>query len=194
MKRCLYFIFGAGIGGTVTWYCCKEHYRKIADEEIQSVIEMFHKDGSEPLNVTSPEQPVENQKRERSEQLTEYSKLLQDCAYNRGAPKDALVDNTEETSDAQPNAKGPYIISPEEFDTQENYDVIVFTYYADNVLVDEDGSPLSTDEIYWYVGEDFASHFGEYEDDSVHIRNELRQTDYEILRVIQRYGDLHESQ
>lgn len=42
------------------------------------------------------------------------------------------------------------------------------------------------------VGEDFAEHFGEYEDDSVFIRNDRLRCDYEILRDNRSFSDVAE--
>ena len=40
------------------------------------------------------------------------------------------------------------------------------------------------------VGVDSLTHFGEYEEDSVFVRNDLLQTDYEILRDPRKYSDV----
>ena len=45
------------------------------------------------------------------------------------------------------------------------------------------------DDIAGTVGEDFADHFGEYEDDSVHIRNDVARCEYEILADLRSYSD-----
>lgn len=195
MSRFICFILGAGLGGVVVWYGCKEHYQRIADEEIQSVREAFTGTSKkeETQEANSNAMSLTNKTDHRAN-IAEYNKLLKECEYNRVSPKETLIDCEETSESEQAVVSRPYVITPEEFDTLENYDVIIFTYYADGVLVDEDNAPLTSDEIFWSVGEDFATHFGEYEDDSVHIRNDLRQTDYEILKVLQRYGDLHEQQ
>ena len=74
----------------------------------------------------------------------------------------------------------PYVISPHEFGEKDGYECISLTYYADGIVTDDANEVLDN----WpdLVGPDFMSHFGEYEDDSVFVRNEDRQTDYEILR------------
>ena len=40
------------------------------------------------------------------------------------------------------------------------------------------------------VGLDSLTHFGQYEDDSVYVRNDERMTDYEILLDIRGYWEL----
>ena len=77
-------------------------------------------------------------------------------------------------------APGPYVISPDEFGGADGYDAISLTYYSGNgVLVDDNEEQV--DNVEELVGEDSLKHFGEYEDDSVYVRNDERKCDYEIL-------------
>lgn len=81
-----------------------------------------------------------------------------------------------------------YVISPECYDTVD-YKTESLTYYADGVLVSEYGEVI--DDPSEYVVPDFADHFGEYEDDSVFVRNEYLETDFEILKDDDRYDEAH---
>ena len=82
----------------------------------------------------------------------------------------------------------PYVISPEEFGDIEEYDTISLTYYADQVLTDDCDEVIgNVDDI---VGIDSLDHFGEYEDDSVFVRNDRLRTDYEILQDTRNYFDI----
>ena len=40
------------------------------------------------------------------------------------------------------------------------------------------------------VGEDFEEHFGDYEEDSVFVRNDELGLDYEILRDMRNFSDV----
>ena len=81
----------------------------------------------------------------------------------------------------------PYVIAPEEFGEMDGYNTISLTYYADNVLADDiDELVEDVDET---VGLDSLNHFGEYEDDSVFVRNDRLRSDYEILRDNRTYED-----
>lgn len=82
----------------------------------------------------------------------------------------------------------PYVISPDAFGEFDDYVLISLTYYSDGVLTDEDDEPI--DDIEGIVGKDYASHFGEYEEDSVFIRNDRMKCDYEILRDLRKYTDV----
>lgn len=81
----------------------------------------------------------------------------------------------------------PYVISPDEFGEFEDYDTISLTYYADQVLVDDGGDKIEdVDDV---VGMESLTRFGEYEDDSVFVRNDRLRCDYEILMDERTYSE-----
>ena len=79
----------------------------------------------------------------------------------------------------------PYVISPDEYGCAEGYDMIDLTYYADGVLADETDEIV--EDVEGTIGTDSLRRFGEYEHDAVHVRNDVRRIDYEILRVKDTY-------
>ena len=81
----------------------------------------------------------------------------------------------------------PYVIPPEEFG-ELDYNMISLTYYADDVIADDNNEII--DHIDETIGNDAINHFGEYEDDSVYIRNDALECDYEILRSEREYSDV----
>lgn len=197
MHKALYFALGIAVGAGASWYFWKEYHRKRADEEIQSVKEAFapKKAEEEPCKKKEP-QMTEAQiafEKERKSKLQDYRAMIRDAGYkSRTSPKELLDDDPYELTPGD-NITKPYAIKPEEFDTLDDHDAVCYTYYADGVLVDEDEEPLEIPEIAASIGLDFASHFGDYDEDSVHIRNDLRRIDYEIVRDLRRYGDFHET-
>jgi hypothetical protein len=71
------------------------------------------------------------------------------------------------------------------------------TYYADDVLAleyaDRDTGEIKydvIDDVEHTIGADSLTHFGEYEDDSVHVRNDRLECDYEILRDYRKFSDI----
>ena len=198
MHKALYFAFGVAVGAGASWYFWKEYHRKRSDEEIQSVKEAFApKKAEEEKNEKKEPQMTAEQiayGKERQSKLQDYRALIRESGYQtRTSPKDLLEDDPDEQAPGDGVTK-PYVIKPEEFDTLDDYDAVCYTYYADGVLVDEDEDPLEIPEIAMSIGLDFASHFGDYDEDSVHIRNDLRHIDYEIIRDLRRYRDFHESE
>ena len=82
----------------------------------------------------------------------------------------------------------PYVISPDEFSENEDYETESLTYYSDGILADDRDNIIDIDMV---VGRESLNHFGEYEDDSVFVRNEELKTDYEILLDTRRYSDIY---
>ena len=82
----------------------------------------------------------------------------------------------------------PYVIDPNEFG-ECDYSTVSLTYYADDVLTydEDDEIVVDRDDI---VGNDAVNHFGEYEADSVFVRNDARKCDYEILYDQRNYHDI----
>ena len=74
-----------------------------------------------------------------------------------------------------------YVISPYQFGDAD-YTIVSFTYHTDGIVSNDRGKIVqNADEL---LGDDFASHFGEYEDDpdTVYVRNDQQRVDYEIIR------------
>lgn len=171
------FIAGSIIGSTTTYKLIKNKYEKIAQEEIESVKEVFArreaKRNAELMDIYNASADKESFSDSDKE---EYSSKVRELRYD-GNEEEKNMSNT------------PYIIPPEEFGMLDDYKEASLTYYeGDGVLADDFDNPV--DDVKELVGEDFADHFGEYEDDSVFVRNDRTKTDYEILLDVRRYSDI----
>ena len=82
------------------------------------------------------------------------------------------------------------MISPDEYGDQEGYDEISLTYYSDGTVADDSDRAMADAEIEETIGKDSLTHFGEYEDDSVFVRNDRLKADYEILMDQRTYADV----
>ena len=170
MNKVFIFLLGAASGSLVTWAIVKEVYERIADEEIENVVDYYRsKEEIEELE-------------EENEDLSEedYEAKLEDLGY-QGESKDLGEEDDEcivVTEQAIEFIK-PYTIAPEEFGEVYDYDTKSWTFYADGVLTDELGNIIFEPEE--FIG-DGLEHFGEYEDDSVYVRNDNLECDYEILK------------
>ena len=182
----LAFIVGAGMGSVCTWKLLKRKYELIAQEEIDSVkaayatreigkgfVESF-RDG---LKVAEDR----TQKDEDDVDFKKYASIIQ---------KEGYTDYSRSVEEKKGEAfvEKPYVISPDEFGEFEEYEKISLTYYADKVLADENDEEV--DDVDEIVGEESLNHFGEYEDDSVFVRNDRLKCDYEILLDQRNYSDV----
>lgn len=177
------FAAGATIGSAVSWQLAKNKYKQIADEEIQSVKDAFSKKENDV-----------NTKLSTANAMLKKNMVNNNLnSAHKDAYKDILTTNKYLYSE-NTNAKkevpetGPYVISPDEFGELDDYETISLTYYSDKVLADDMDQVI--DDYLVCVGNDFMNHFGEYEDDSVFIRNDVRKCDYEILYDLRPYSEL----
>ena len=68
----------------------------------------------------------------------------------------------------------------------EEYTKVSLFYFEDGTLADEYGEVV--DDVEEIVG-DGLEHFGEYEEDSVFMRNDAKRCDYEILRDLRTFAE-----
>lgn len=181
------FMLGMAVGSTATWQLVKNRYERRAEEEIASVKEFYRSKQTSQLAQTEDAKNAAERAREKPS-VAEYAKLLKEQGYATNysnTPEPAA----EEPAEPEPSVEGPYVISPSDFGEMAGYEKISLTYFADGVLADEDNEEV--DDIEDVVG-DALSHFGEYEEDSVFVRNDARKCDYEILRDLRRFSDVME--
>lgn len=177
------FILGAASGSAVTWYSVKKKYEEIAQREIGSVKEVFAKKREKEQNKDVVAKNVTEDKKEKPE-LKEYVAKLHRQGYTKYSEYfDGGISEEKESV-----VNEPYVISPEQFGENEDYERISLTYYADQVLVDENDEMI--EDVEEMVGFESLNHFGEYEDDSVFVRNDAKKCDYEILLDQKLYSDV----
>ena len=199
----LIFATGAAIGSVVTWKLIETKYRRIADEEIESVKEHYRSKQQDDTEEESEDYEndimVESQY-DKKPDLKEYAAKIAELGYNRvsedeipykkyNKPVKEVEEKKSESED--PDFIPPYVITPEEFDDPEvGYEPESLTYYEDGVLAYDNGDIV--EDIETVVGKDFYKHFGEYEDDSVFIRNDWLEHDYEILKDHRCWHDIYQ--
>ena len=165
-SKILIFASGAVIGSVVTWKLIDDKYARRAEQEIKEVKEYYEgKYASEEEDSYSDW--AKNNQEEAETEKEEYKNLVKNYVGEKGGSENMEIGTP------------PYVITPEEFDTIDDYETESLTYYTDGVLTDDFDNII--EDVKNTVGEDFAAHFGEYEDDSVFIRNERLKIDYEIL-------------
>lgn len=182
----LAFVLGAAGGSFATYKLLKKKYEEIAQEEIDSVKEMYR--SSQGEYTTNPE--IEEQKEVAKKSMDkpdimEYSKKITDCNYSEYSKTER---NKPEEGPEEKDTSDPYVISPDEFGEDDTYDRINLTYYADGVLADENDEEV--ENVDGTVGLDSLETFGTYEDDSVHVKNDRLRAYYEILRDERDYEDV----
>lgn len=187
------FLAGLTVGAATAWLCLRKRYEQIAQEEIDSVKAAYQAQRFEPKKFSPKKfEPDSNITNETNKEKANQAKLKPDLM-------DYAAKLAEEgyTNYSEPNEKKeermtmsdkPYVISPNDFGDLDDYDQVSLTYYSDDILADENDEII--EDVEETVGVDFAEHFGDYEDDSVFIRNDRLKYDYEILRDNRLYSDV----
>ena len=194
MKNLLFFVAGAAIGSVITWKLIEKKYKDLADEEIESVIETFknRKPRITKDNVKETVEKVINKYKEPKEIVEDIVNAERYYIENEEEIDEDDESNYTVNVDNDIEVVTPYVITPEQFGEYNEYGTKTLTYYADNVLTDEIDNPITSEEMITMIGIDALDHFGEYEDDSVYIRDEMNEMDYEILKSEKKFSEIPE--
>lgn len=181
------FLAGGAIGSVVTWKLVKTKYEHIIADKTEEN-EFLRDRYSKNKNIEKAGEALAEGFKdgiENPDKLTVQE--IRDKVQELGYINEQVMKEKEEEEEVE-DMGGPEVIAPEET-WEQDYPMITLTWYeGDGVLADERDKIIGNiDEM---VGEDFASHFGEYEDDTVYIRNPKFKAYYEILRDYGSYSEV----
>lgn len=208
MKNGLYFVvfaLGAVSGSLGAWQFAKKKYERICQEEIDSVKEAFRKKKCAAAKKADEKDDVSDlvEKRDTKDDapdalaysskfekvyrpdISEYKEKVSNLGYDKCFGNAEKEEEEKEGTDVM---EMPYVISPEEFGEFDGYEKISLTYYADKVVADDLDEIV--EDVAETIGFDSLGHFGDYEDDSVFVRNDRLKCDYEVLLDQRRYEDV----
>lgn len=178
LSSVIIFCGGVFIGGFLTWDFFKTKYEKIADEEIASVKEIFeHREPRPDKNYKVEEELKGNDA---------YVNIIDSNSYRNYSNTTIETDKKGGTADMELNR--PYVITPEQYEDNVDYTKVSLTWYSDEVLEDDWGNVLDPDDV---IGRDALTTFGQYEDDSVFVRDDDENVDYEVLRDTRSYEETY---
>lgn len=189
LSSVIIFCGGVFIGGFLTWDFFKTKYEKIADEEIASVKETFeHREPRPEKNYKVEEAPKGNDEYINvspgvSERII---KIIDSNGYRNYSNTAIETDKKGGTADME--LKQPYVITPEQYEDNVDYTKVSLTWYNDEVLEDDWGNVLDPDDV---IGSDALKTFGQYEKDSVFVRDDDEQIDYEVLLDTRSYKETY---
>lgn len=174
MNHHFHFLMGVGVGLIGGAIICRSHYERLAQEEIDSVKDAYgrQRQSREGYSANAEDEP---------RTMETYREKLKECGYAADEPPHDPRDVYE-----------PYVITPEAFGEKEDegYSTISMTYYADGTLTDDTDHPMGEREIEDVIGRYCLDHFGEHEDDSLHVRNDRMKCDFEILADPRTYEEM----
>ena len=185
IRESLFFISGAAIASFVTYKILEKKFKDLADEEIASVKAMYKRkleQAQEPIpeiDLTKIEiQPIDTVRAEVVTVDNPYASLVTNLGY---------ANNKKEENTEMLENENIEVIPPEDFG-EYGYKCESLTYYKDAVLTYDDDTVVSDSAS--IIGPDALNTFGEYEDDSVFVRNHGMKTDFEILLDTRKYSNV----
>ena len=175
MKQILYFSLGAAIGSGIAWYFTKRYYKQMLTDVMEDVDEYKEDVEKEVFGEYEYNKRV-------------YKKRIDTLGYgNVVNDEDTYIkDEVEEeleTTNPFPGERvnTPYVIGPDDYHEDESgvFDKETTTYYEGNdVLVTESDEVLEINDT---IGRESLQHFGDYESDTVYVRNERLGMDFEVV-------------
>lgn len=207
----LTFWVGVAVGSVVssvaTWKLVKDKYEKLAQEEIDSVKEVFSKrvvesDSTDESDKDIPEEENHEESadsestQERNDDdhvdgiMKKYNYEYTPYSDSEKARENEFAEAWDRALEEKVNEKSPCVIPPDEFGENMDYERLSFTYYADGVVADDNDEFLeNVDEV---IGVESLDHFGEWEDEAVYVRNDKFKCYYEILLDNRTYEEVLE--
>ena len=168
MKAVISFVVGAAIGSLLTWKFAKDKYERIAQEEIDSVKEYYKSCAEEEAVdriIINPPREVYDE-----EDVEDVKNIIEENGYQSDSQKGEGTGH-------------PYVITPEEFaSSNQYYDKISLSMYTGGEITDEDSKLIYTSpELEKMIGIRNLDRMGEYERGVLYVRNDILQTDYEVI-------------
>ena len=197
VKIAVAFTLGAAVGAFTAWKLTKDIYARRAQEEIDSVKEVFSKlrrdddngdicieyDGLDGTKIVYQKGCCDRKVETVDPEFQEYA----DTLTNSGYVEDVEI---HEIHRIGTDGSEPYVIDQEAWGEFSDYTLCELYYYADRVLADDNDEVV--DDIDATVGRDALRMFGEQHVESVFVRNDRLMIDYQIILMGSSYEDLLE--
>lgn len=172
IKNLALLAIGAAIGSLVTYRVVKN---QLVEEDFSEETEMTDEEyeGDVP-DEKDPPIPFRYQKVARKH--TDYSAVSRKDSEPNDQPKTA-------------SPPDPYVIDHDTFhEEMSGYEKITLNYYRENDVLTDDQDEVISDMVD-IIGKDALANFGYNSDDPdiVYVRNEKYESDYEVVRLHERY-------
>lgn len=189
LSSVIIFCGGVFIGGFLTWDFFKTKYEKIADEEIASVKETFEHREPRPDKNYKVEEALKGNDTYINVSPGVAERIIQIIDSNGYRNySNTAIETDKKGGTADMELKQPYVITPEQYEDNVDYTKVSLTWYNDEVLEDDWGNVLDPDDV---IGSDALKTFGQYEKDSIFVRDDDEQIDYEVLLDTRSYKETY---
>jgi hypothetical protein len=188
-------LVGLVVGAAGGYFFAKKQlndkYVEFADQEIAATKAYLNERHKSTLDRRIPQAPADVDDRVHEGPPTDtLERVLDGLRYGPktvpvGPPKKMNVFATNDDEEDKRDKTKPYLISVVEWsDTDEHYEQVCYTYYAEDDTLCDDADNI-VDGIDNLIGEDHLQRFGDKSGDphTVFVRNEKLRMDFEIVRT-----------
>ena len=185
----LYFLIG-GVSGCVSGFLlARRYYTQVKEEELARQKEYYES----KFVKSTDEETTEDEAKEDEEDQSPGEKLKEKIQARKDVEEiirehEYRMSEKEKVEAPAETFDEPYVISPEEYEDGTLYKEVNLTWYErDQVLTRDEWnegeyeSEVITD-IEGTVGTDWVDRFGEFEEDTVYVRDPGMRIDYIIER------------
>lgn len=190
IKVVVSFVVGAAMGASAAYMATRARYRKIADEEIKSVKEMYKEEKQKMTEKVSvePEEKEETEETEESEESEETVIVSWDTKEKVNEMIESYGHIEKYESDE------PRVISEEEFFDNEDDGYRSYEYYLfeDGVVSDDMGDRIERPEDVF--GKDWEDGYERFDLDICYVVDPPVKTQYQILKDPRTYSEMFYSE
>lgn len=181
-KAAVIFLLGAGAGVGAAYFPLKKFFREKADEEIQSVVDTFHKQYDRNSEDPEPEkEEVHEEPTWKAAEKLKVEDIIQKMNYSK------LYKLKEERVNLY--KEFPYEIGAGEYNEfeAEGWGCGTIRVFTDGIITDNELNPL--DDWMEVIGDACLEHFNETEDGILYVRNEKLKSDYEVISDLRTFQE-----
>ena len=195
IKSIAAFVIGLSVGAVGTYLALKSK-KEALEERCESLEERIegYLESSDSNPQTSDDKDDSSISSEQhhwlsddpSKEIGKVGDIIESNGYTMYSDSEKEIDSKGRKIDEDLDA--PKVIKPDEFGDDPDYDTASLYYFTDGVLTDDEYGILYDQEL--FVGsDDIGSHFGEYEEDAVYVKNDRFRVYYEVLKDERTYEE-----
>lgn len=184
LKKILIFFAGVAVGVAGSYFVTNKLLSKKHDEEMGELIDRINAERAAiKAEYTSNKPDISTfKKEEEPEKPVEETIIPEDEEPEVEKPKKKPAASSRKK---KPNV---YEITEDEFNDVDNRDKVLLSYYSDGVLADSYSDKQV--DISTTIGKDMLDLLGREKLDAIHVRNEIKNTDYEVTRDYRTFSEI----
>ena len=190
IKKVIIFLSGLLVGAGASFFVTKKIMTDKHDAEMRDMIDKINAERSAmKAELTSNKPDISTFKKIEEEKPAEVSvhSVFDNASVEEKQPEVKKKAPAKSSKKKKPTV---YEITEDEFNDVDNREKVLLSYYSDKVLANTYNDKQV--DISSTIGYDMLDMLGDEKLDSLHVRNESNNTDYEITRDFREFSEIVE--